>query len=310
MQFWAKDPGMLCRMTWADETAGVSPLSAHLVWPSAEDEEAERSEEGAPAVRHFFLGQLPDDQSDGVWEDDRPDDPPDDAPDFEGFELPACTASADVDHALHEDALHLDLVATVDTELPDPASPHADDHEQPLTSAADDPTAVATRPVPLAGGRETDGVAPERHARGPRSRIAIVAAAVIALIVGTAVYLGTRAKAEDQGGRRPSSTSLERQSASTTGTTVTTASSDPAPDTEPAPAWNTAPGSAAPASRQGAPKATGSTQTGAPATRTAGAGSPPPAASSGPNASPPPPPTPAPSTSPNPVCQVTPQLCP
>src|SRR5256714_5974398 len=48
VQFWAKDPGMLCRMTWADETAGVSPLSAHLEWPSAEDEEADPSEEGAP----------------------------------------------------------------------------------------------------------------------------------------------------------------------------------------------------------------------------------------------------------------------
>ena len=203
-----------------------------------------------------------------------------------------------------------DAVILMDTDLQDPDASHADDNEQPLTSAADDPTAAATRPVPLAAGRETDGVAPERRARGPRSRIAIVAAGVIALVVGTAVYVGTRGTPEDQRGRRPTSTSLERQSAST-GTPVTTASSDPAPDTEPALASNASPGSAAPASRQTAPKGTGSTQSGAPATPTAGVGPPPPAASNGPNASPPPPPpTPAPSTSPNPVCQITPQLCP
>ena len=290
MQFWAKHPGMLRRMTWADETAGLSPLTAHLEWPSAEEGEDERSAEGAPAVRRLLLGQLSDDQASDPWEDerpgsqnlggDRPADPPDAASDFEGFELQ------------------------------DPDATHADDNEQPLTSAADDPTAAATRPVPLAAGRETDGVAPERRARGPRSRIAIVAAGVIALVVGTAVYVGTRGTPEDQRGRRPTSTSLERQSAST-GTPVTTASSDPAPDTEPALASNASPGSAAPASRQTAPKGTGSTQSGAPATPTAGVGSPPPAASNGPNASPPPPPpTPAPSTSPNPVCQITPQLCP
>jgi hypothetical protein len=307
-------------MTWAEETTPVSPLSAHLEWPSTEDDEAESSEAGARAVRQFFLGQLSGDQPDGVWEDeqpggdnrggDRPADLADEASDLEGFELPAWTGGADLDQGLDEDAPHLDLIATFDTELPSPATSDADDDERPLASAADDPTSVATRPVPLAGEQETGGVALEQRTRR-RSRIAIAAAVAVVLVIGTAVYVGTRAKAEDQRGHRPTSTSVERQSASTTGATATTAgSSDAVPDTEPAPASNAASGSAAPASRQGAPKSMGSTQIRAPATGTSGTSWPPSAASSGPNTSPPPAPKPAPSTSPNPVCQVTPQLCP
>jgi hypothetical protein len=232
---------MMRRMTWAEDTAAVSPLSAHLEWPSAEDEEAEYWEEGTPPVR----------DNGGA---DQPADPPDDASDFEGFKLAAWTGSADLDQAL--------------------------DAEPPYLM---------------------------RRARGWRSRIVIVAAAVVALIGGTAVYVGTRATAEYQRRRRPTSTSVDRQSASTTGTTVTTADSlDAAPDLEPAPASNAAPGSAAPASRQGAPRGTGSTQSGAPATGSTLATSPSTPASSEPNASPPPPPDPAP----NPICLITPNLCP
>jgi hypothetical protein len=311
---------MLRRMTWADETAPVSPVSAHLEWPSAEDEDSDSSDGETPPVRRFFLG---DDESDGVWEDehtgrdngagDRPAGPGDDASDFEGFELPAWNDSADLDQSLDEDAPHFDLITSFE-ELPRPATSDADDDERPLASEVDDPTNVAIRPVPLARGRETDDVAREGRTRVPRSRIVLVAAVVVVLLVSTAVYVGTRAKAEDQTGRRPTPTSVEPQSVSTTGTTATTAgSSGAAPDTEPAPASNAASGSAAPASRQGAPKGTGLTQTRAPATGTAGAGSPPPAASNGPNATPPPPPPPpppAPSTNPNPICQVTPGLCP
>ena len=310
---------MLCRMTWADETAGVSPLNAHLEWPSAEDDEAESSEDGPPAARQFFLGQLSGDQPDGVWEDeqpggdnggDRPADLPDEASDLEGFELPAWTGAAELEQALPEDAPHLDLIPPSDTGLPSPATSDADDDERPLASAADDPTTVATCSVPLAGEQETDGVALEQRTR-LRSRIAIAAAVVVVLVIGTAVYVGTRAKAEDQRGHRPTSTSVESQSTSTTGAATTTASSSAAvPDTEPAPASSAASGSAGPASRQGAPKSTGSSQIRAPGTGTSGASSPPPAASSGPNASPPPAPMPPPSTRPNPVCQVTPQLCP
>ncbi|HEX3669390.1 MAG TPA: hypothetical protein VHY55_09585 [Acidimicrobiia bacterium] len=309
-------------MTWADETAPVSPVSAHLEWPSAEDEDAESSDGETPPVRRFFLGQFPEDESDGVWEDeqpggdnggDRPADPGDDASDFEGFELPAWTDSADLDQSLDEDAPHLDLITSFE-ELPGPATSDADDDERPLASEVDDPTSVAIRPVPLAREQEADDVGRARRARVPRSRIVLVAAVVVVLLVSTAVYVGTRAKAEDQTGRRQTPTSVEPQSASTTGTTATTAgSSDAAPDTEPAPVSNAVSGSAAPASRNGAPQGTGLTQTRAPATGTAGAGSPPPAASSGPNASPPPPPPPpppAPSTNPNPICQVTPGLCP
>jgi hypothetical protein len=311
---------MLRRMPWADRTAPVSPLSAHLEWPSAEDEEAEYSEEGAPPVQRFFLGQLRGDQADAAWEDeqpgrnngggDRPADPTDEASDFEDFELPAWIGSPDLDQALDEDAPHLNLVATLDTEVPASATSHADDDERPFASAADDPTSIATCPVPLAGEREPGGAASERPARRLRSRIAIVAA-VVALVGGTAVYVGTRAKAEDQRGRPRTSTSVERQSASTTGTTGTTAgSSDTTPDTEPAPASNAAPGSAAPASRQAAPKGTGSNQTSAPATAGSGASSPPPAASTGPDASPPPPPASPPTAAPNPICRLTPNLCP
>jgi hypothetical protein len=310
-------------MTWADETAPVSPVSAHLEWPSAEDEDAESSEGEAPPVRHFFLGQLPDDESDHVWEDehpgrdngagDRPAGPGDYASDFEGFELPAWTDSADLDQSLDEDAPHLDLITSFE-ELPSPATSDADDDERPLASEGDDPTNVAIRPVPLPRGRETDDVAREGRTGVPRSRIVLVAALVVVLLASTAVYVGTRAKAEDQRARRPTPTSVEPQSVSTTGTTATTAgSSGAAPETEPAPASNAASGSGAPASRQGAPKGLGSTQTRTPATGTAGASSAPPATSSGPNASPPPPPPPpppAPSTSPNPICQVTPGLCP
>jgi hypothetical protein len=307
---------MLRRMLWADRTAPVSPLSAHLAWPSAEDEEAEYSEEGATPVRRFFLGQLPDDQADAAYEDeqpgrndgggDRPADPPDEASDFEGFELPAWTGSADLDQALDEDPPHLDLVATLDTEVPASATSHADHDERPFASADDDPTRVATRPVPLAGGQEPGGAASERPARRLRTRAAIVAA-VATLVVGTAVYVGARAKAEDQRARRPTPTSLERQPASAAATTA--GLSDAVPDTEPAPAPSVGPGSASPAPRQGAPKGTGSPQTGAPATGAAGATSPPPAASPGPNASPPSPPA-SPPTAPNPICRITPNLCP
>jgi hypothetical protein len=290
--------GYAAPVTWADDAAAASPLSAHLVWPSAgdeEDEEVEDWDDGAPPVRGFLVGQLPGDQSDGVWEDeqpgsqngggDRPADPPDDSPDYEGFVLPGCTSSADFDQALDEEA--------------------------PPPSGTDDPTSVATRPVPLAGERETVDLAPEQRARHRRSRIVMVAAAVVALVIGTADYVGKLARAEDQPARRPTSTSLERQPAATTGTTATTpASPDAAPDiSEPAPASSTAPGSAAPASRQGAPKGTASSQTGAPATGAAGASSPPPTANDGP-ASPPSPPATPPTTAPNPICEITPTLCP
>jgi hypothetical protein len=299
-----------------DEAARASELSAHLEWPSDEDGDTEVAEDEAPTVRSFFLGQLPDDEPDDIWVDepaggengagDPVVDAADETSEFEGFELQVWSDRADPDEVLDHAAQHLDrLSASLTPDLRDPAPTHAGENEQPLISAADEPTIVATGAVPLAGGRRTTRAARTQRARGRRSRIVVVAAVVIALVAVTSLFVGTRGETGGQRARRPTSTSFERQTSST-GTTAP--QPDVAPSTDPASEPAT-PGSVASGSRPGAPGTTAGAQAQAPVPAGSTAPRPPPA----PGSTAAPPSSAAPPSAPpprSPMCQLLPVVCP
>jgi hypothetical protein len=288
MAFWANDPGTLPRVPGPDESARSDDLNVYLDWSPVEDADWNGRQAKAPKARALFLGQLPDDQpddqSDDGWSDDLPDSEP--------FEPDA----------------------TFETELVEPVEIPAGEGEQSWAPVVDEPIGDATAPVapvvtaavPRIGGREARRAVRNRRARVRRSLVVAVAGVVAALVAGTAVYVGTRASGRDQRARRPPSTSLERQSSSTTGTTA--GASDGAPATEPAPVSDPATGSAAPASSPGVPRGTSPTQTGAGAT---GGG---PAATSqpAPDSTGAPPNSGSPPSAPprSPTCQLLPVVCP
>jgi hypothetical protein len=256
-------------MPGPDESARGDELNVYLHWSPVEDADGEGAQAKAPNARSLFLGQLPDDQPNDVWADDPAD--------FEGFEP--------------------DLSA--EPELVEPVEIPAGESEQFPAPAADEPIGDATAPVPPVataavrriGERDARRAARNRRARIRRSRIAVVVGVVAAVVTGTAVYVGTTVNGGDQRAGRPTSTSFERQSSSTTATTA--GASDAAPGTEPAP--DPAAGSAAPASSPGAPGGTSPSQFGA--TGTTGA----PPSSDAPPSSPPPR---------SPTCQLLPLVCP
>jgi hypothetical protein len=233
----------------------------------------------------LFLGQLPDDQPDDAWADELPD--------SEGIEP----------HA------------TFETELVEPVEIPAGVSDQSSEPVVDEPIGdgtapvppVATAAVPRIGGREARRAARNQRAKVRRALIAAVAGVVATFVAGTGVYVGTQAKAGDEGARRPTSTSFERRSSSTTGTTVGT--SDAAPATEPAPVPDVAPGSAAPASSPGAPRGTSPTRTGAGGTGggPAATSQPTPGSTGAPPSSDAPPSSPPPRS---PTCQLLPVVCP
>jgi hypothetical protein len=284
MAFWANDPGTLPCMPGPGDRARGDDLNVYLQWSPDEDAESEGPQGNGPNARSLFLGQLPDDQPDDVWADDPAD--------FEGFEP----------HASFE------------TELVEPVEIPAGESEEFPAPAVDepigDPTApvppVATAAVPGIGERDGSRAARTRRARIRRSRIAIVMGVVAAVVTGTAVYVGTTVNGGDQRARRPTSTSLERQSSSTTVTTA--GASDAAPGTEPAPPPDPAAGSVAPASSPGAPGGTSSSQVGA-----AGTGGSPATSRPAPGTTGAPPSSDAPPDSPpprSPTCQLLPLVCP
>jgi hypothetical protein len=284
--FGANDPGTLPRMPGADERARAPDVNAHLEWPSADDGDGERSEETAPTARGFFLGQLPDDEPGDVWADQAPDDVwVDGTPDGE-----VGGNGADSEG----------IATSFETELHDPVATDGDATELSFESIADEPTQVAAGALPFVSARRIQRAARKQRGRARLSRVAVVAGVVAALAGGTAVYVGTHAKASDQSARRPTSTSFERQSSSTTVTTA--ARPDAAPGTDPAPDSSAAPGSAAPTASQG----TSSAPAAAP-------GSAAPTSPRAPGSTAAPPNTAAPPSSPpprSPMCQVLPVLCP
>jgi hypothetical protein len=278
-------------MPGADDWSRASEMKAHLEGPSAD--------ETAPTARSFFLGQLPEDEPDDVWEDEAEDvwaeDPPDGG---EGD-------GADPEAVLPDGEQDLDPLATsFETELRDPAATEGDPTELSRATADDEPTSVATGAVPAVGAavgaRQAFRAARKQRGRVRLSRIALVAGIVAALAGGTAVYVGTQAKADNNHASRSRSTSFDRQSSSTT-TTSSPSSSAPAPGTEPAPDPAADPGSAAPTAPQGtssapaaAPRSTAPTSPQAPSSTA------PPPSSAAPPSSPPPQ---------SPTCQVLPILC-
>jgi hypothetical protein len=274
-------PGTLPRMPGPDETARASDLSAHVHWRPVKDADGEGPHAQAPKARGFFLGQLPNDQQDDVSAHEPPD--------SEGFEPDG----------------------TFETEIVEPVEIPAGESDQFPAPVVDEPIGDATAPVPPVataavpriGGREARRAARHRRARVRRSRIAVVVGVVAALVAATAVYIGTRTNGSDQRARRPTSTSFERQSSSTTATTV--GASDAAPATEPAPASDPAAGSAAAPSGSGAPRGTSPRQTGAAGTGggPAATSQPAPGSTGAPPTSGSPPPR-------SPMCQLLPVVCP
>jgi hypothetical protein len=272
-------------MPGPDESARGDELNVYLHWSPVEDADGEGAQAKAPNARSLFLGQLPDDQPNDVWADDPAD--------FEGFEP--------------------DL--SLETEIVEPVEIPAGESEQFPAPAVDEPIGdatvpvppVATAAVPRIGERDARRAARNRRARIRRSRIAVVVGVVAAVVTGTAVYVGTTANGSDQRAGRPTSTSFERQSSSTTATTATTAgASDAAPGTEPAP--DPAAGAAAPASSPGAPGGTSPSQVGA-----AGTGGGPATSRPAPGTTGAPPSSDAPPSSPpprSPTCQLLPLVCP
>jgi hypothetical protein len=261
-------------MPVADDWARA-PGDDHLEWPSADGADGEAREEKAPTARGFFLGQLADGEPvdecpDDVWADDPRDRGEEEGGDFDLAPL------------------------TFETELHDPVPTDDDATELSLASVTDEPTRIATGAVPSVGARQALRAARKRRGRARLSRAAVVAGVVAALVGGTAVYVGTHAKADDQSARRPTSTSVERPSSSTTVTTTS--------GTEPAPDPSAAPGSAAPI----APQGTSSAPARAP-------GSPAPTSSRAPGSTAAPPNSAAPPSSPpprSPMCQLLPVVCP
>jgi len=272
-------------MLGPDERARGDELNVYLDWSPVEDAEPESLQGNAPKARALFLGQLPDDQPDDAWADELPD--------SEGIEPQA--------------TIETELVEPV--EIPDRVS---DESWEPLI---DEPIADATAPVrpvvtaavPRVGGREARRAARNQRARVRRSLIAAVVGVIATFVAGTGVYVATQAKAGDEGARRPTSTSFERPSSSTTGTTV--GASDAAAAAEPAPAPDPAPGSTAPASSPGAPRGTSPSHT-----RASGTGGGPASTSRPtPGSTGAPPSSDAPPTSPpprSPTCPLLPVVCP
>jgi hypothetical protein len=280
----ANDPGTLPRMPGADDWSRASE-DAHLEWPPADGADGEVPEEKAPTTRGFFLGQLADGEpvdewadepADDVYADERPDGGEDEGGDFD---LPA---------------------PSFETELHDPIPTDDDATELSLASGTGEPTRIATGAVPSVSARQALRAARQRRGRARLSRVALVAGVVAALAGGTAVYVGTHAKADNHHASRSASTSFKRQSSSTTATTV--AGTAAAPGTEPAPDPAAVPGSAAPT----APQGTSSAPAAAP-------GSAAPTSPRAPGSTAAPPNTAAPPSSPpprSPMCQVLPVLCP
>jgi hypothetical protein len=284
-------------MPGADDWARASEMNAHLEWPSADVGDGEDSDETAPTTRAFFLGQLPEDKED-LWADDAPDDVwADDH--LDGGEV---DGGADPEGFLPDGEQDLDPVATsFESGLRDPVATDGDATELSVASVTDEPTRVATGPMQAVGARKAYRAARKQRGRARLSRVALVAGVVAALAAGTAVYVGTRARADDHHASRPTSTSFERRSPSTTATTV--AGSDPAPGTEPAPDSAGVPGASAPASPQG----TSSPPAAAPGSavptspRAPGSTAAPPNTAAPPSAPPPPR---------SPTCQLLPVVCP
>jgi hypothetical protein len=283
MAFWANDPGTLPRMPGPDERARGDELNVYLHWsPDGESTQAE-----APKARGLFLGQLPDDQPDDVWMDERPS--------SEGFEPDA--------------SFETELVVPVEVPAGESEQSHPPEVDEPLADATAPVSPVATVAAPPVSARTIHRAARKQRARVRRSRIAVVAGVVAALAAGTGVYVGTQAKAGDDEARRPTSTSFERQSSSTTATTVGAFDTAPAP--EPAPAPDPASGSPAPASSPGAPRGTSPTQTGATGTGggPAATSQPAPGSTGAPPSSGSPPSSPSPPPR-SPTCQLLPVVCP
>jgi hypothetical protein len=292
-------------MPGADDWARASEMNAHLEWPSADARDGERSDETAPTTRGFFLGQLPEDEAEDVWADDAPEDAwADEAPADVWADDPPDGGEgdgADPVGVLPDGEQDLDpLGASSETELLDPGATDGDATELSFASVADEPTRVVTGGVPAAGARKAYRAARRQRGRARLSRMALVAGVVAALAAGTAVYVGTHAKADDQHASRTTSTSLERRSPSTTATTV--AGSVPASGTEPAPDSAGVPGSSAPASTQGTRSAPAAAPGSAVPTspRAPGSTAAPPNTAAPPGAPPPR----------SPMCQVLPVLCP
>jgi hypothetical protein len=285
--FGANDPGTLPGMPGADDWARASQMNAHLEGPSAD--------ETAPTTRSFFLGQLPEDEPGDVWADEAEDvwadDPPDGgAGDGAHPEGPLLDGEQDLDP----------LATSFETELQDPVATEGDATELSFAPVDDEPTRIATGAQPAAGARQALRATRRKRGRARVSRIALVAGVVAALAGGTAVYVGTQAKADDHHASRPRSTSFDRQSSSTTATP--SSSSAAAPGTEPAPDSAADPGSAAPTAPQGTSSAP------AAASRSAAPTSP-----RAPGSTAPPPSSVAPPSSPPPrsgMCQLLPVLCP
>jgi hypothetical protein len=270
-------------MPVADDWARA-PEDDHPEWPPADGADGEAREEKAPTARGFFLGQLADGEPVDEWADECPDDVRADDPRDRG----------------EEEGGDFDLAPlTFETELYDPVPTDDDATELSLASGIDEPTRVAIGAVPPLGARQALRAARKRRGRARLSRAALVAGVVAALAGGTAVYVGTHAKADDQSARRPTSTSVERPSSSTT---VTSASSTvAAPGTEPPPDSAAVPGSSAPASPQRTSSAPGAAPGSATPTspRAPGSTATPPNSASPPSAPPPQ----------SPMCQLLPVVC-
>src|SRR5689334_12753151 len=172
-------------MPVADDWARA-PGDDHLEWPPVDGSDRDAREEKAPTARGFFLGQLADGEPVDEWADESPDDawadkPPDRGEEEGGdFDLPA---------------------PTFETELHDPIPTDDDATELSLASVTDEPTRIATGAVPSVGARQALRAARKRRGRARLSRAALVAGVVAALAGGTAVYVGTHAKADDQSAR-------------------------------------------------------------------------------------------------------------
>jgi hypothetical protein len=195
---------------------------------------------------------------------------------------------------LDEAEPHLDrLEASLAADLRDHPETRVEDEPSRTTAVIEVESKDAT-PVPPRRVRRTS-----RRGHGRRSRVAAAVTVVAVLLAVTGLYVRTQADAADKRARRPTSTSLEKRSTSTTGAP---ASVEVAPGTEPGPASVAVPGSQA-----DAPQGT------RPAPSRGNAPRPPPSASYAPapgstgapqsNAAPP-------SAPPrNPMCQLLPALC-
>jgi hypothetical protein len=281
-------------MPRAEDWARASEMNADLAGPSAD--------QTAPTARSFFLGQLSEDEPGDVWEGEAEDvwkgeaedvwaDDPSDG--GEGY-------SADPEEIL-DDEQDLDPLATsFETELQDPVATEGDATELSFASVDDEPTRVAAGAMPAVGARQAFRAARKQRGRVRLSRIALVAGVVAALAGGTAVYVGTHAKADNNHTSRSRSTSFDRRSPSTTATSSPSTSAA-APATEPAPDSAADPGAAAPSAPQGRTSS-----------RAGASGSAAPTSSQAPSSTAAPPSSAAAPSSPpprSPTCQVLPVLC-